>query len=269
MAKRKYSFDEDTLKKRLNEGRGSGFGPTYKPWILVHEVPSKGKSNIKQGWKTGRDHHLLSTLETNYFYTVEWDDRVLDIREQYPLLPREETQEIASSLGILHPRDNKTKTDIVLTTDIVITERVGLSNSIATRTVKYEEDLQKQRTKEKLLIEKVYWRRRSVEWKIVTENSIKRPLVWNVEWLYKNYSMQGHFYGVEQAVLQKLELLLLELVHNLNTPLISITDETDRMLKLPCGTSMTMVKHLIAIKKIKVNMNKKINPSKPLSLLHA
>lgn len=268
MAKKKYSFDEKTLKKRLKEGRGSGFLNHYKPWIYVHEIPSIGKSSIKQGWKTGRDHHLLSTLETKYFYTLEWKDEVCDIREQFPLLPRSETQDIAKELGIEHPKDRKTQTDTVITSDFVETHKIEYSTSIRAVSIKYDVALEDHRTKEKLLIEKIYWQRRGVEWKIATENSINHILVWNIEWLYKNYSLQGHFYGISQDKLMQLDVLLLELVRSLRTPLISITNHTDQLLNLPVGTSMAMVKHQIAKKKINVDMTtKKINTSKPLPIL--
>lgn len=268
MAKKKYAFDENTLKKRLKEGRGSGFLNHYKPWIYVHEVPSIGKSSIKQGWKTGRDHHLLSTLESKYFYTLEWQDSVCDVREQFPLLPRSETQEIAKELGVEHPRDRSTQTDTVLTTDFVETHKSELTTTIKAVSIKYDDALEVHRTKEKLLIEKIYWQRRGVEWKIATENSINHVLAWNVEWLYKDYSLQGHFVGIAHDKLIRLEVLLVELVQNLRTSLISITNYTDKLLELPLGTSMTLIKHQIARKKIRVDMaTKKINTSKPLPLI--
>lgn len=39
--------------------------------------------------------------------------------EQYPLLPREETIEIASELGIKHPMYPGTNVPIIMTTDLV------------------------------------------------------------------------------------------------------------------------------------------------------
>ncbi len=47
-------------------------------------------------------------MERNYFYLTEFSDAVLDIREQFPLLPQEETIVIAEELGIKHPADPKT-----------------------------------------------------------------------------------------------------------------------------------------------------------------
>lgn len=268
MAKRRYSIDERTIEKRLKEGRGGGFGRYYVPWIFVHEVPSKGFSSIRKGWKTGRAHHFLSKLETSYFYMLEWQDEILDIREQFPL-QREETKAIATYLGIEHPKDPRTKVDIVMTTDFVNIERSGFSNKLLARSAKYKEELKKNRTIEKLAIEKEYWKRRDVEWGIVTEKTIDDQLVRNVEWLHKNFELLGYFTGMTEEQIIALEQVVIQSVNSdQDKPLSSITDYLDQMLQLPFGTSLTMVKHLIAVKKIRADMSMVINPSKQLSLLN-
>lgn len=81
----------------------------------IQDIASTGLASRIKGWKTGRVHHLLSKLETEYFYVLEWSNIVSDIREQYPLLPITETLEIAEQLGILHPTDPRTKESIVMT----------------------------------------------------------------------------------------------------------------------------------------------------------
>ena len=107
------------LKKMIQEGYGTGVGSTYKPWIKIQDVPSLGRVTRIKGIKTKkRQHELLSDMERNYFYILEFSDKVLDIREQFPLLPLEDTLSIVEELGIIrHPKELKTKEDIVMTTD--------------------------------------------------------------------------------------------------------------------------------------------------------
>jgi hypothetical protein len=98
-------FDAKLLARYLKEERGSGEGPAYNPWVQIYNFASEGLSSIVPGWKTeGRDHHLLSTLELHFFYLGEWSRKVIDIREQFPLLsfdkkrpPLEETLAIPTS----------------------------------------------------------------------------------------------------------------------------------------------------------------------------
>lgn len=86
----------------------------------MRDVPSRGLSSRVKGWKTGRVHHFLSQLELSYFYTLEWSVSVIDIREQYPLIPPKSTLDIADRLNIKPPTDPKTKLPIVMTTDFLV-----------------------------------------------------------------------------------------------------------------------------------------------------
>lgn len=74
-------------EKWIKEGRGSGIGADYKPWLHIQDVSLKGRSTRLKGIKTNRQHEFLSDLEQNYFYLTEYSDFVVDIREQFSLLP--------------------------------------------------------------------------------------------------------------------------------------------------------------------------------------
>ena len=67
MAKRKHVLNKNTTIKRYIEGRGTGKGSEYKPWVTVHDYPSKGRISRVTGIKTKRVHHFLSDLERNFF----------------------------------------------------------------------------------------------------------------------------------------------------------------------------------------------------------
>ena len=53
MAKRKTDWDEDKLKKWIQEGRGQGEGKEYKPWLTVTDFSSRGRCSRLKGIKTG------------------------------------------------------------------------------------------------------------------------------------------------------------------------------------------------------------------------
>jgi hypothetical protein len=119
MAKRRYEFDEGKLTRFLKEGRGTGSGADYKPWLTIQDVSSSGRVSRVHGRKTHRLHHFLSDHETSFFFLLDWSDAVVDIREQFPL-DRDITRRIAAEMGIRHPADTKTKVDIVMTTDFLV-----------------------------------------------------------------------------------------------------------------------------------------------------
>lgn len=52
--------------------------------------------------KTGRVHHTLSEHESSFFL-AEFSDTIIDIREQFPLIPLDLSTKIAQLLGVGHP----------------------------------------------------------------------------------------------------------------------------------------------------------------------
>ena len=53
------------IEKWIKEGRGSGIGSEYKPWLKIQDVSSLGRSTRWKGIKTKRQHEFLSDLERN------------------------------------------------------------------------------------------------------------------------------------------------------------------------------------------------------------
>ena len=44
MGKRRPAWDYQHYLRYLKEGRGQGIGVDYKPWIYIHDFPSRGVS---------------------------------------------------------------------------------------------------------------------------------------------------------------------------------------------------------------------------------
>lgn len=190
MRGRKFASQQD-IERHIANGFGAGAGASYVPWLRVQDVPSIGRSHKIQGVKIDRIHHLLSDLERSYFLVCEFSEDVVDIREQYPLLPTEHAQAIAASIDVRYPRYPRTTLPYVMTTDFLLTVKDlnGNFRSVA-RTVKYRSDLVgkgSRRTLEKLEIEKRVWQSQGVDWKIVTDEFFTRDLIKNLG-LIRRYS---------------------------------------------------------------------------------
>lgn len=186
LARKKYSMTEARIRRFIKEGRGKGVGPNYKPWHMVSDVPSLGRVHRPYGNKTRRQHHLLSDNEYFAFLLFEWDDNIVDIREQYPFIDRRETMEIAARHGIRHPVDPQSGALWVITTDFLLTIRNVNGTSLIARTVKQAETLGNKRTLEKLEIERRLCERHHVEWKILTNQQLKNQFTANLAWIYDN-----------------------------------------------------------------------------------
>ena len=108
-------------ERALHQGFGLGTGCHYKPWLRVQDVPSLGRSSKIFGITTQREHHCLSDGETRFFYLAEFNSSVVDIREQFPLIPLDLISRIAKQANIKYPVTPKHKYPCVLTTDFLLT----------------------------------------------------------------------------------------------------------------------------------------------------
>jgi hypothetical protein len=267
MAKRKREFTDATIERRIKEGRGFGEGKKYLPWITVRDLPSKGRCSEISGWKTNnRIHHLLSEKESQYFFTLEWSSLVTDIREQFPLLGDDnsykETVEIANSIGVKHPIVPGSSTYNVFTTDFLITLYINGKKIVNARTVKLTEDLANKKVIEKLEIERLYWKRRNIDWKIVTEKDIDTILAYNIEFIHNYRDLNGT--GLDYKTLLYCEnALRIELTRK-SQSIAHLTQTIDSQLGLIPGKSLSILRYLIANKVWIIDMTKKINTEIPL-----
>jgi len=265
MAKRRRQNSKASQRHRAKQGRGVGTGPNYTPYLFIHDVPSIGLASRVFGWTTSRVHHVLSRLELRYFYCQEWRLDVVDIREQFPL-DLEETLAIANQLGVRHPRNPRTREWDVRTSDFVLTVRkhFGVEDNI--RTIKYKKDLNNARVMEKLEIERVYWEEvRGLDWKIVTEDDIDTTLAANVEWVHGHREIERLF-PLTAADVVRIEQILTPLVVQGKHRLRDLTNECDSRLNLSPGSSLSVVRYLIANRRWEVDMSTRIMPPLPLIL---
>ena len=180
-------MSQQRIDRRIKSGRGSGVRESYKPWIKIWDIKSKGVSHLVPGVKIQRTHHLLSNAERDYLTVLERDKSIIDIREQYPLLTQAETQAIASSFNFPHPVYPGTQVPVVMTTDFLITFLDSSGEAkLAARSVKYRKEFEdsdigvQNRIAEKLAIEEKYWAMRDVEWKLVLHENLSKNRIANL-----------------------------------------------------------------------------------------
>jgi hypothetical protein len=267
MSKRQRKTTQAVIEKRLKEGRGKGHFADYKPWLTIHDVPSQGVVTRILGWKSNRLHHYFSEhFELAHHYQMEWSSQVCDIREQYPLLPLEKTLFIADKLKIRHPVDPKTKHPIVMTTDMLLTVHDNPDVRFVAHSIKPRSKLNR-RVLEKLEIEKVFFKDIGIEWALITEQQINYELVKNIEWLHSAKKLDRS--QVTPEIIEQFEPILFKAIQRQDKPIAKTTLELDCKEGLTAGTSMFIVRHLVANRLWGVDMNKRIIPTlKPLKIIH-
>lgn len=172
------------FQRALKNRYGIGEGENYKPWLRVQDVPSRGSSAKIRGIKIAREHHTLSEGESAYFYLAEFRNSVVDIREQFPLIPIDLSIKIASNLGVAHPSIPESKVLNVLTTDFLLTcsdKQKGIwYEAISVKS--NAKDLADQRTAEKLDIERVWWGLLGVPFRVYVNTPENQTKSKNIQW---------------------------------------------------------------------------------------
>lgn len=235
-----YQLDS-RARKWLKEGRGSGSGKDYRPWLTVRDLPSQGRSHRLWGHLTQRTHHLLSDIELATFFLLEWKPTVTDIREQYPLRI-DDTVALAEEAGIRHPAIGGHSQ--VMSTDFIVDLAAPSGPQRIAVQVKSSSALKDPRTVEKLEIERRYWKKKNVLWRLVTEKQIPATVVKNLELLYSARARTENL----DLLLDALPLYIDFLSAHPNTKIPDIAMLIDQSYSLEPGSSLARLRSLMAIR---------------------
>lgn len=232
MANSKYVLTEKQIIKRIKEGRGSGRLSSYKPWLYVNDVPSKGRSQRVYSHLTGRIHHVLSDLEFAVFLLLDHNAAITDIREQFPL-NRDDTLNLSKKGRLWHP--SQAGVNLVMSTDFLISSSSKIQPKFAIQ-AKYSSALNDPRTAEKLEIERRYWKLKKIPWSVITEKEINKVVVSNIEWLY---GVKGYF---DEIITDELMLIFENMSdyfsRHPNRKVVDICKEYDKAYEQNLGDSL-------------------------------
>lgn len=156
----------------------------YEPFIKTGDVASFGTKHKCQGIKSKRVHHFLSKNEYLFFVLLEFQPEVIEIYEQFPLLPVIKTLLISEALEIKHPRYIRTTTNMVLTTDFLVKLDSGEWKAYS---VKPAKSMGSKRTVQKQIMEKTYWEFQGIDWCLVLDRDIKTTASANLS-LLRHYA---------------------------------------------------------------------------------
>ncbi|TFB21476.1 heteromeric transposase endonuclease subunit TnsA [Filobacillus milosensis] len=259
MTKRNQSWNEDKYNRFVKEGRGQGAGKEYKPWLSIQDFPSMGRVSRILGWKSGRVHHLFSDLQARYFYMLEWQDTVVDIREHFPLLDLEDTIQQKSDLNFKLFTDKESGYPYTLSTNFLITiNRADGVNVLLARTIKMASELEKKKALERLEIERRYWSEKGIDWGVITQKEISNVFAKNIEWVHSclySYAERGFI----RDELIYLGNALIERLIDAKHSIRKITADFDKEFNYDSGTGLFVFKFLIASKQIEVDMTNQID----------
>lgn len=189
MRGRKIKTIED-YQRAIKNGFGLGSGSSYKRWIDIKDFPSTGRASKIQGNTTSRKHELFSDIETRIFLALDFDSDVVDIREQFPLLPLDAVMKVAQRAGIKYTTIPGSKVPHIFTTDFMVTKKLNNNFVYHAIAAKPSCELIKVQVREKLEIERIWWSCLGIDWSIATESSVSEAKAENLAWISKQMNSE-------------------------------------------------------------------------------
>ncbi|WP_368901895.1 TnsA endonuclease C-terminal domain-containing protein [Oceanobacillus oncorhynchi] len=256
----KGDYTTEKINKLIQQGYGKGEGEKYKPYIDVIRVASKGRASRVKGWKTNRVHHFLSDSETRFFYLMEYDSSVIDIREHYPLI--DNVEKLYSNLDdklIKRLFNQKSGEPFVLTTSFLITKKApdGSIQNYA-RSIKDYRQLEQTQVIERFEVMRRYWELNGIDYGIITNKEIPVTLAKNIEYIHSSFHLEE--YGISESNQLLYADYLLKLLRDYQgKPIKEVLSIYDNNMDLEDGMGLLIFKHLLARQVIKINMNRPIN----------
>ena len=205
-------------KGKRRQKRGLGEGTDYKPYIKAREFNSIGTCSNYIDWKNQRQYEFLSQTELNVFITYRWDDSVVEIREQYPL-----------DIRLVEKIVQKKNAEMCLYNEEVIKSPVRNGKPMTTDLLVFYKDGHKKAISVK------YDRNN------LTDRDVEKLWIEKTYWEKQNVEWEL----VDNSMINKI------LVYNI----MLITEFYDRNRVFD---KVSLLKHLIATKQLKVNLEDEI-----------
>ena len=261
---------EEDVQRWIDAGFGQGEGASYKPWISVRDVSSCGRSHRPPCLLTGREKHLLSDREMACFLNAVSHRQVIDIREQFALLPRTLTEAVADELGIRHPVYIGTNVSQVMTTDLLLTIATpGGADRYLAISVKPASKLRpipaNRRVFELAEIERRFWTSRGIPWRLFSDCHINKHEIRVLELLY--YWRLAYADCRADEWLSPFVLALLKR-HNLSTCLKDLVDEAASRIGIPPVIDRYgLLAHAVWLGLLNIDRTKALGPLFPLHVI--
>lgn len=174
----KYStmFSRKRHERWIKEGRGMGTGAAYKGWLQYGDFPSLGNTLRHKESRHGRGVLALSKLEQDLLAVLECNPNVVAIYDQVPL-NLDDTQAIATEIGVPHPVADRSRYPFVMTSDFLIDLKTPGGIIQVPIQAKFVDDLRNHTEYRKVEIERRYWLDRGLKLRLVTETPRCLPTI--------------------------------------------------------------------------------------------
>lgn len=245
---------------RLRRGFGLGTQESYRPWLRVRDVPSTGSSGNPCGIKIPRIYHLLSEPERIYFFLLERQPDVVDIREQFPILHLHGTLELCAALGVTHPRHGRFPEPF--TFDFMVTRQCASGLTHYARSIKTPEDALTPEVRRRLNVEYQWSRQNDLDWRLVDTGDFTKDLLSTLVF------MRGWFRHRYKPTANAVEAFTSGFMHvyRQNVPLRELLLECSSYMRISPDEGQNAFRYSAWVDRIRLNLSHRLAMNLPVVL---
>jgi hypothetical protein len=240
------------LHRRLKQGYGLGWKERYKPWITVRQVKTgEGRTSHIKGYKVNRIHHLLSLGESSYLYMAERWPWVTDIREQWPILDFDRTNELHFERGIPVPQRGGLPQPVTI--DFMLTEDTADGPRCRAVAIKPADLAMRKKTKLYLDVQRTWCEENNIPFSVVSntgEIQLSESLNEIRKWFEDGYEPD------QTKAAAFAEFFLAN--HTEHTPLASIFRPVSKSMRLDDAETFSLFRYCAWSNRIKLDLHKPI-----------
>jgi hypothetical protein len=246
-------WNEAKFKRFLEEKRGKGEKSEYRPWLLISDLASRGRSTRIFSRKENRTIHLFTDQQLHYYFLLEWDISVVSFKEQYPLLDTETIIDQLDEKLLKRLKSKESDVPHVMLTTFLITavNKQGKEYQYA-RTIKNASELEKSPTIDRLELQRRWWLAQNIDFGIITEREIPAQFSKNIEWVLSSLNVEDYGLTVVEMELYAEHLLLF--LYRKDESIHSLISVFERDLQVATGTGVLVFRYLIAKRRMQINM---------------
>lgn len=259
----------------LSEGRGQGEKQDYVCWFQCHEENYPGTSFRIYNPKIGRMHQVFGRAQIFLLLQLMYAKDIVDIRENYPLLPAAEFYALYSkrnSKGLptaetfsitkeykkshpdfKHPKYSGSHDYKVLITDFLITKTDGTQCAISIRTKNSFKDISRFR---KHIIEELYWQSRHIPFSVVEKDTINHQFSNNIRDILQPSPLSERAFSQSPHIAYAIKYFQ-QLFLTSTESVVEIAREIEKKYQLPEGAGINIFYHLMQNRKIRYEMKSK------------
>jgi hypothetical protein len=231
---------------------------TYVSFIKTQDIKSKGsKSRTPDFENKGQDLNLLSTNERLFYYQLLFDNKIIWVKEQYPLLPLERAMALAKSLNIRYPTYPFTaNVEVVMTSDFYCGNVFGTESVYSIKDVKAfasnVSDKIKENLENKEKIQKAFWETKGIKFHLILSSEIKNTFTINLGQLAPFINL-----NLIQDILLPRWLICFEdsLTTATNLRVSDLLIQISTNINIHYSDSVALFQHCLWNKVIKANLN--------------